>query len=87
MRSPKHNLRDQEVVKLIRRGWKNKQRLVNHPNIKIDIKEARVENVEIIREIRNIEGIINLRAEVTAMKMNQVLVDNSFDNLPLDDQR
>jgi hypothetical protein len=31
--------------------------------------------------------MINLRAEVTAMKMNQVLVDNSFDNLPLDDQR
>jgi hypothetical protein len=78
MRSSKHNLRGQEVVKMIRRGWKNKQRIFNHPNIKKNIKEARVENVDIIRDSRNIESIINLRAEVRAMKVNKVQVDNSL---------
>jgi hypothetical protein len=49
MRCPKNNLRGQEVEKIIRRGWKSKQRIVSHPNIKKDIKEATVENVDIIR--------------------------------------
>jgi hypothetical protein len=88
MRCPKNNLGGQEVEKKIRRGWKSKQRIVSHPNIKTDIKEATVENVEIIRillmkyiqhneiitilqilAIREIESIVNLRAEVRAMKM------------------